>query len=89
MGVGAERTDVSIFHLIRIFHQAGRCVECDACVRACPMHIDLRPWTKKIAADVRELYGFTPDFDLERKPPLATFKEDDPQSFITEPGAKP
>jgi len=87
MGVGAERTDVSIFHLVRIFHQAGRCVECDACVRACPMGIDLRTWTKKIAADVRERYGFTPGFDLDEKPPLVTFKEDDAQEFITEPGA--
>jgi formate dehydrogenase subunit beta len=86
IGVGAERTDVSIFHLIRIFHQAGRCVECDACLRACPVGIDLRPWTKALAADVRSLYGFTPDFDLEGKPPLATFRDDDPQEFITEPG---
>jgi formate dehydrogenase subunit beta len=87
IGVGAERTDVSIFHLVRIFHQAGRCVECDACVRACPMGIDLRTWTKKIAADVRALYGFTPDFDPSTKPPLITFKEEDAQEFITEPGA--
>jgi formate dehydrogenase (coenzyme F420) beta subunit len=87
IGAGAERTDVSIFHLVRIFHQAGRCVECDACVRACPMGIDLRTWTKKIAADVRALYGFTPDFDPATKPPLVTFKEDDAQEFITEPGA--
>jgi ferredoxin len=86
IGIGAERTDVSIFHLIRIFHQAGRCVECDACVRACPMGIDLRTWTKKIAADVRALYGFTPDFDPATKPPLITFKDDDAQEFITEPG---
>jgi ferredoxin len=87
IGVGAEQTDVSIFHIVRIFHQAGRCVECDACVRACPMGIDLRTWTKKIAADVRALYGFTPDFDPTGKPPLVTFKEDDAQAFITEPGA--
>jgi formate dehydrogenase subunit beta len=87
IGVGAEGTDVSIFHIVRIFHQAGRCVECDACVRACPMGIDLRTWTKKIAADVRALYAFTPGFDLEAKPPLSTFKEDDAQEFITEPGA--
>jgi formate dehydrogenase subunit beta len=86
IGVGAEQTDVSIFHIVRIFHQAGRCVECDACLRACPMGIDLRTWTKKIAADVRALYGFTPDFDPTGKPPLVTFKEDDAQAFITEPG---
>ena len=85
IGVSTELTDASIFHLIRIFHQAGRCVECDACVRACPMGIDLRTFTKKIAADVRELFGFTPGFDLETPPPLVTFREDDNQEFITEP----
>ena len=74
-----------IFHIIRIFHQAGRCVECDACVRACPMGIDLRSLTKKIAADVRGLFGFTPGFDAETRPPLLTFREDDEQGFISEP----
>jgi formate dehydrogenase subunit beta len=85
IGVTTELTDMMIFHIVRIFHQAGRCVECDACVRACPMGIDLRPFTKKIAADVRELFGFTPGFDLETPPPLVTFREDDQQGFITEP----
>ena len=86
IGASNELTDTMIFHLIRIFHQAGRCVECDACLRACPMHIDLRTFTKKIAADVRELFGFTPDFDPKTPPPLCTYKEDDRQGFITEPG---
>jgi formate dehydrogenase subunit beta len=85
IGVTTELTDTMIFHIVRIFHQAGRCVECDACVRACPMGIDLRPFTKKIAADVQELFGFTPGFDLETPPPLVTFREDDQQGFITEP----
>ena len=85
IGISSELTDVMIFHLIRVFHQAGRCVECDACLRACPMGIDLRTFTKKIAVDVRELFGFTPDFDLKTPPPLVTFKEDDTQQFITDP----
>lgn len=85
VGVTTELTDTMIFHLIRVFHQAGRCVECDACVRACPEGIDLRPFTKKIAADVREMFGYTPGFDLETPPPLVTFKDDDGQGFISEP----
>ena len=85
VGVTTELTDTMIFHLIRVFHQAGRCVECDACVRACPMGIDLRSFTKKIAADVREMFGFTPGFDAETPPPLLTFRDDDAQGFISEP----
>ncbi len=85
IGATTELTDTMIFHIIRIFHQAGRCVECDACVRACPMGIDLRPFSRKIASDVREMFGFTPGFDLDSPPPLTTFRDDDGQGFITEP----
>jgi len=88
IGISTELTDTTIFHLIRVFHQAGRCVECDACLRACPMGIDLRTLTKKIAVDVRRMFGFTPDFNIESSPPLTAFKDDDDQGFITEPGRR-
>ena len=85
IGVSTNIADAMIFHLIRIFHQAGRCVECDACYRACPMGVDLRTFTKKIGKDVEELFGFFPNFNLETIPPISTFKETDSESFITEP----
>ncbi len=85
IGVSTELTDAMIFHLIRIFHQAGRCVECDACYRACPMGVDLRTFTRKMVKDVDELFGYLPDFSLEEIPPISTFKEDDRETFITEP----
>ncbi len=85
IGVSTEQSDTMIFHLIRIFHQAGRCVECDACYRACPMGVDLRTFTKKIVKDVDELFAYVPDFDPEGLPPLSTFKEGDSEEFITEP----
>ena len=86
IGATAEIQDVSIFHLGRILHQAGRCVECGACSAACPMGIGLDVFTKKVAADARELFGFTADFSAETPPPLCAFRDDDPQKFITEPG---
>jgi formate dehydrogenase subunit beta len=85
IGVSTNISDTMIFHLIRIFHQSGRCVECDACYRACPMGVDLRTFTKKIGKDVEELFAFFPDFNLETIPPISTFREDDSESFITEP----
>jgi formate dehydrogenase (coenzyme F420) beta subunit len=85
VGATTEIQDVSVFHLGRILHQAGRCVECGACSNACPMGIRLDVFTKKIAADARELFGFTADFSTETLPPLCAFKDDDPQGFITEP----
>ena len=85
IGVGTDPSDIMAYHIIRIFHQAGRCTQCDACVRACPMGVDLRPYTRKIGKDVRELFGFVTDFDLETAAPLTTFKMDDENSFITDP----
>lgn len=85
IGASANLSDAMIFHLTRIFHQAGRCVECDACYRACPMGVDLRTFTKKIGKDVEHLFQFTPDFDPDTIPPISTFKETDSDSFITEP----
>jgi formate dehydrogenase subunit beta len=85
LGVGTDLTEVMIYHLGRIFHQAGRCVDCGACVRACPMDIDLRLFTRKMLKDVRELFGYEAGVSLEELPPLCTFKPDDDQAFITEP----
>jgi len=85
IGVSTNISDTMIFHITRIFHQAGRCVECDACYRACPMGIDLRTFTKKIGKDVENLFEFYPDFNQETIPPISTFKETDSDNFITEP----
>jgi ferredoxin len=85
IGVTTELTDTMIYHLIRVFHQAGRCVECDACYSACPENVDLRTLTKKLVMDVEELFGYIPDFSEETIPPLSTFKEEDPEQFITDP----
>ncbi|MBD3308185.1 hypothetical protein GF339_17195, partial [candidate division KSB3 bacterium] len=85
IGVSPDLSDAMIFHLTRIFHQAGRCVECDACYRACPMGVDLRTFTKKIGKDVEDLFGYFPDFNQETIPPISTFRENDSEDFITEP----
>lgn len=85
IGISTECSDTVIFHLTRILHQAGRCVECDACLRACPMGVNLRLLTRKMVKDVEELFGYVPGFALDEIPPLITFCEDDSEEFITEP----
>ena len=84
-GKTTELSDIIIFHMVRVFHVAGRCTSCGACARACPMHIDLMSLTKKMEKDMNELYGYIAGMDIEELAPFATFKEDDPQEFITEP----
>jgi formate dehydrogenase subunit beta len=85
IGPTDDLSEVMAYHIGRIFHQAGRCVECDACVRACPMGIDLRVFTRKVGKDVNELFGYVPGKSAEDLPPLCTFTEADSEEFITEP----
>ncbi len=85
MGSGDELRDVILYHLGRIFHQAGRCVDCGVCVRACPMGIDLRLFTYKLVKDAEQLFDYTAGIDLDQAPPLVAFTPGDPENFITEP----
>ncbi len=85
IGAADELSDLMAFHIGRIFHQAGRCVECDACVRACPMDIDLRVFTQKLPKDVEALYGYVAGVSADGIPPLLTFTENDDERFISEP----
>lgn len=84
-GSGAELCDVISYHLGRMFHQAGRCVDCGACVRACPVGIDLRTFTYKLVEEANELFNYTAGLDLEQVPPLMEFNASDSDNFITEP----
>lgn len=63
--------DNVFFQAVRVYHLTGRCVDCGACDRACPMGIDLRTLTHRMVKDVREVFGYTAGVSLEEKPPLA------------------
>jgi formate dehydrogenase subunit beta len=84
-GVSSDLSDLIFYHIVRIFHQAGRCVDCGACVRACPMNIDLRLFTRFLVDEVKLRFGYEPGLSIKDTPPLATFKTEDKQEFMTEP----
>jgi len=85
LGAGTDISDVTIYHLVRACHMAGRCTECGACVRACPMGIDTRLLVRKLNQEVEDLYGYRPGEAIDATPPLSAFAMDDPQDFLTEP----
>jgi len=82
VGKSLDPTDVRTFHYLRAFHCAGRCTDCGACERACPVGIKVRQFTKKLEKDVWELYQFEAGMVLEGRPPLDVFLPDDPEQFI-------
>ncbi len=75
-------SDALFFHLARALHLAGRCVDCGACVRACPLGIDLRHVYKRLEQAVKERFGYVPGLDPEAPPVLGTFRPEDPGDFI-------
>ncbi len=81
-GKSINLSDTFSFHLIRALHMTGRCVDCGACVRACPNNIDLRTLTKKIEKDVKEMFNSEAGLSIDENAPLASFNENDPQDFI-------
>jgi ferredoxin len=69
------------WHLVRAFHQTGRCVSCGACERACPMAIPMTYLTDKLNRDVEKTYGFVAGQDDRRLPPFASISSDDAARF--------
>jgi len=70
------------WHIVRAMHLAGRCAGCAECERVCPMDIPLNLLNRKMAIELKELFGYEAGFEVNDKGPLTTFTEKDDQSFI-------
>lgn len=82
VGKTVAPTDVMAYHLVRAFHDAGRCTDCGACEAACPMGIPVRTFTRKTIRDAKAAYGWETGMDLYLRPPLDRFGLKDPEDFI-------
>ncbi len=70
------------WNLVRAYHLAGRCVECEACETACPVNIPLMLLNRAMARTVQGAFEYEAGKDPELQPPLRTFDLDDDNSFI-------
>jgi ferredoxin len=68
---GQTPPEIPIFHLIRAFHMAGRCIDCGLCEEACPAHIPLTVLYDLMRRDVFQMFGYLPGADREAMPPLS------------------
>ncbi len=81
--VGRENneTDNMMYHLVRAYHMAGRCVECGECERVCPVDIPLMLINSKLAKDANEFFGpYEAGIKYEEggKPALSVYSLEDP-----------
>ncbi|MBI4757546.1 MAG: 4Fe-4S dicluster domain-containing protein [Chloroflexi bacterium] len=78
VGIAIDLPEKQLFHIMRAYHLAGRCVGCQECERVCPMGLPLSLLNRKIAKEVAELFGgYRAGADAAVAPPLATFRKED------------
>ncbi|MFH1242705.1 MAG: 4Fe-4S ferredoxin [Pseudomonadota bacterium] len=82
VGKSIDPTDTMTFHLLRAYHCAGRCTDCGARERVCPVGIPMRQFTRKLNKDALEIFSWEAGLDLEKRPPLDVYRPDDYNDFI-------
>jgi len=70
ISTGEAPPEIPIFHLIRAFHMAGRCIDCGLCEEACPSHIPLRSLYRKVREEMSEYLGYVSGTEDSEKDPL-------------------
>ena len=82
LGKSQDPLDIRTFHFLRAYHCAGRCTDCGACQRACPVGINMRVLTKKLEKDCKDLFDWEAGMSLDTRPPLDFYRPNDPEGFI-------
>jgi ferredoxin len=82
VGKSIDPTDTMTFHILRAYHCAGRCTDCGACERVCPVGISVRQFTKKLNKDAEDLFDWEAGLSLDQRPELDVYKVEDYDEFI-------
>jgi ferredoxin len=67
---------------MRVLHQAGRCVDCLECERACPEHIPLGLLARFVADTVERRFDYKTSDDPSVATPMGVYRTDDDEEFI-------
>lgn len=78
----ATRAENMTYHMTRVLHLAGRCIDCNECERVCPVNIPLRLLNNKMEREAREQFGFEPGASIGGPSLTASFLDTDPGKFI-------
>ncbi|MFC1579942.1 4Fe-4S dicluster domain-containing protein [Thermodesulfobacteriota bacterium] len=82
VGKSIDPTDTMTFHFLRAYHCAGRCTDCGACERVCPVGIPVRQFTSKLNKDTLALFEWEAGLSLDMRPPLDVYRVDDYNDFV-------
>ncbi|SPD75323.1 conserved hypothetical protein [uncultured Desulfobacterium sp.] len=82
VGKSIDPIDTMTFHIMRAYHCAGRCTDCGACERVCPVGIPMRQFTKKLNKDALEYFSWEAGLNPDARPPLDVYKPDDYNGFV-------
>lgn len=77
VGVRIGRAENWLFHAIRCFHLAGRCIGCDECERVCPVKIPLGLLNRKLRKEVLDRFEYRAGTRSDERPPLETFRKEE------------
>jgi formate dehydrogenase subunit beta len=74
--------DNLMFQVVRMIHDAGRCTDCGACERACPVNIPLRSLSKKMEEIVAELFDYRAGTDKDAPPLMAAYEAREAEDYF-------
>ena len=70
------------WHIVRAFHEAGRCIGCGECQRACPVGIRLGLLNLALARSAEVNFEYRAGMDPETPPIIGSYSLEDKETFI-------